>query len=562
MIPQFDIKHYALGFVLLAVLLGCTTEAERRQMRAGLDSINVLNRTDQPFTPDDVRPYVDFFDKEAKAFFTLLPSDSIHNDQLLAHYLLGRAYHEKGDAPMALESYQHAIDHADTTSASCDYRQLSRVYAQMAEIFYQQSLYREQLEHNKQSVKFAQLGHDTIAALMSYEQEYIAYKKLGNPDSAIYIIENVASLCNQYGKPTMAAITLGTIVRTLIEKGLYAKAYRYMTIYETRSGLFNDKGEIVEGREYYYRVKGLYFLKTGILDSAEYYFRKELNKGTDFNNQNAGAMGLAELYQQKNQPDSVAKYALYSYAMNDSSYARTTTETIERMQTMYNYSQHQEEARKEREIASKRLIYIWLTLAVILFLTIILCIIIILLERIKNKRKSVEAEYCQSLKTIEQANKELELLRKFKEQNKNLIIEKEKLIQEQDKIRKLILKKEKSIQEVALQQFKTTNIYQRFLRLSDSGKQPSKEEWTTFQDAIFEAYPNFSELMTAHCQELDDREYKTCVLIRADFKPTTVSSMLGVLPSVITQLRSNLYFKLFLKHGSSREFDALIKKIY
>ena len=70
-------------FVLLVVLMGCTTDAERTRMRSELDSINVLNRTDQPFTVQDVEPYVSFFDQHGTA-----------NDRLLAHYLLGRAYHD------------------------------------------------------------------------------------------------------------------------------------------------------------------------------------------------------------------------------------------------------------------------------------------------------------------------------------------------------------------------------------------------------------------------------------------------------------------------------------
>ena len=73
---------YMLGLLLL--LMGCTTAGERARMRAGLDSINVRNRTDQPFTVQDVEPYVQFFDNHGTP-----------NDQMLAHYLLGRAYHEQ-----------------------------------------------------------------------------------------------------------------------------------------------------------------------------------------------------------------------------------------------------------------------------------------------------------------------------------------------------------------------------------------------------------------------------------------------------------------------------------
>ena len=96
-------------------------------MRKGLDSINTLNRNDQPFTSAGVQPYVDYFDDHGTP-----------NDQMLAHYLLGRAYHEHGEAPMALQCYQEATERADTTATDCDYKQLSRVYGQMADIFYYQ----------------------------------------------------------------------------------------------------------------------------------------------------------------------------------------------------------------------------------------------------------------------------------------------------------------------------------------------------------------------------------------------------------------------------------------
>ena len=121
-------------FVWVAVLIGCTTEADRSRMRSSLDSINMLNRNGQPFTIDDVQPYVRFFDDHGTA-----------NDRLLAHYLLGLAYYDHGEVPMALKCYQDAVDCADTTDADCDYAQLARVYAQMSQVFYSQELYQEQL---------------------------------------------------------------------------------------------------------------------------------------------------------------------------------------------------------------------------------------------------------------------------------------------------------------------------------------------------------------------------------------------------------------------------------
>jgi tetratricopeptide (TPR) repeat protein len=94
-------------------------------MRQGLDSLNERNRNDEPFTAADVQPYIDYFDRHGEP-----------NDRLLAYYLLGRAYHEQGEAPMALEQYHKAIEFADTLSHDCDFGQLSRVYSQMGDLCY------------------------------------------------------------------------------------------------------------------------------------------------------------------------------------------------------------------------------------------------------------------------------------------------------------------------------------------------------------------------------------------------------------------------------------------
>ena len=545
------VKQLLSIFVLLVALCCCTTEADRNRMRSGLDSINVRNRNDQPFTVKDVEPYVQFFDDHGTP-----------NDRLLTHYLLGRAYHEAGEAPMALECYQKAAECADTIREDCDYAQLGRVYAQMAEVFYNQQLYREQLKFDGKAICSAFKGKDTLSALMCYEQEYIAYKKLGLTDSAIFVIEDVAKLYDNYGYSSDAAISLGTIVLTLIEKGENKRAYEYMNRYEKESGYFDKEGNIIKGHEYYYKVKGLFCLNNGKLDSAEYFFRKELYNGQDFNNQNAGAEGLAQLYRVLNVPDSVAKYIEYAYAMSDSMYAQMTTETVERINAMYDYSRHQKEARIEREKATERLVLIWITIAVILLLTAILIVILFILQHVRQKRKTVEQHYRQSLMTIEQARRDITQLQSYKEQNKNLIAEKERLIAEQETIRKVILKNEKTGQVIALKQFNDSDIFHTFCKYSDSGKQPAKSDWLKLQDALFSAYPNFSELMAAHCQTISDREYKVCLLIRAGFKPNAISNMIGTLPSVITQLRTDLYMKLFKTHGNSKEFDLLLRKIY
>jgi len=517
-------------------------------MRTELDSINQRNRNDQPFTAADVQPYVNFFDDHGTA-----------NDRLLAHYLLGRAYHEHGEAPMALQCYQDAIDCADTLSASCDYAQLARVYGQMAQIFYQQGLYRQMLTYEKHSEKYAWKGKDTLAALMSYEQESQAYRNLNMPDSLLYICEHVSQLYRRYGYTRYSAIALAGTFSTLVPHKEIDKVRKNMRIYESESEYFDSLGNIQKGREIYYKIKGLYYLHTNVLDSAEYYFRKELRDGKDFNNQNAASKGLAELYQRLHQPDSVAKYSLYAYVMSDSLYARKVTKDVERIQAMYNYTRHQEIAHQEQKKASQRIIIIWICVGII----IVICLLaFIIIRELTRKKKTVEQKYMQSQSVIEQAQSDIVKLQTNAEINKELISEKEQIIREQETILKVLLQRNTDSQSLADRQLKITKIYGKFEQLSVVGQKPTNAEWEQMKEQIFKCYPGFKDFISKHEHHLNEKEFKTCLLIRIGFKPKTVSYMLEVDPSYISNIRSEMIQKLFSLSGNSKSFDKMLKEIY
>ena len=541
-------RHLLTVTAILLAFACCTTEADRSRMRAELDSINQCNRNDQPFTAADVQPYVDFFDDHGTP-----------NDRLLAHYLLGRAYHDHGEAPMALQCYQDALDCADTLSTDCDYAQLARVYSQMAQIFYEQGLFREQLNHDKLSVKYAWIGKDTLAALMSYEQEFLSYNGLGLTDSAILIIEDVAQKYTLYGYNVYSAISLGLAIRPLVDEGKFQKAKDYMNIYESQSGRFDSRGNIEVGREIYYKTKGLYFLYTENLDSAEYYFRKELRDGKDFGNQNSAANGLALLYNIIHKPDSAAKYAIYAYTMLDSVYAQRTPKEVERIQALYDYTRHQKIAHQEQKKANQRTIIIWICVGII----IVICLLtFIIIRELTRKKKTAEQKYMQSQSVIEQAQRDIVKLKTNAEINKELISEKEQIIREQETIMKALLQRNTDSQSLADRQLKATAIYGKFEQLSVIGQKPTNAEWEQMKEQIFKCYPGFKDFISKHEHHLNEKEYKTCLLIRIGFKPKMVSHMLEVDPSYVSNIRSEMLQKLFNLSGNSKSFDKMLKEIY
>ena len=541
-------KHLLSVVIMLLALTCCTSEADRIRMRAGLDSINMRNRNDQPFTVSDVQPYVTFFDEHGTA-----------NDRLLAHYLLGRAYYDHGEAPMALQCYQDAANCADTLSADCDYAQLARVYGQMARIFYQQGLYREQLEYCKHSVKYAWQAKDTLAALFSYEQEFLAFSGLGLIDSSIMVIEDVAMKYLESGRHQNSAISLGFAILPLIDKGNFKKARDYINKYESLSGRFDSTGNIEAGREIFYNVKGLFFLYTKKYDSAEYFFRKELYDGKDFNNQNAASKGLAELYQRLHQPDSVAKYSLYAYAMSDSLYARRTTKEVERMQAMYDYTRHQEIASLESEKAANEKTKRNVSIAILIFVVIVAILIIYKLQREKKKKQLL---YIRTLESLEQTQSEVLLLREHAEEYDELIAMKERLLQEQnDKLQDLRMK---ALQDHAAidEHIKGSAIYQT-LQGRQQGQKLTSQELRDCRKLVLETLPAFNQLLLSKQYTINAKDFDVCMLFRLGFKSKEVSNMLDITQGRVSQIVSKLLQKVFKKDtGGVVELIEILHEIY
>ena len=535
-------KQLLTIFVLLCVLTSCTTESDRNHMRAGLDSINQRNRNDLPFTVADVEPYVQFFNHHGSP-----------NDRLLAHYLMGRAYHEQVEVPMALECYQDAIGCADTLSADCNYAQLARVYAQMAQIFYEQGLYRQQLVAGQQSVKQAWKGKDTLAALMNYEQESQAYRNLNMPDSLLYICEHVSQLYRKYGYIDYAASTLSYTLTELIHRKEFDKARKYMQIYETESEFFDSHGNIQKGREVYYCKKGLYFLHTNALDSAEYYFRKELHDGKDFNNQNAGAKGLAELYQKLHQLDSAAKYSFYAYDMNDSMYARRATKDIERIQSMYNYTRHQEIAYQESQNAIRANLRFLVSVVVML-------IVLLVASWLYIARRKVIESLEQTASELHKIKAENHLLRQDAVTNQQKISENEKRIKQLEKklgkYGKLVFFGSEKMDN----NLKLSPNYHQIEEFAYKGQKLSDSDWDNIHNLVSEYYPGFYDFLLSHLK-IDSIEYHICLLLRLHFKTGEIANMLGVTPPYISKTSTEILANLYEKKGSSKELSKELSKI-
>ena len=535
-------------FLLLLLLSACTSKSQYDAMRRGLDSLNERNRSDQPFTAADVQPYVDFFD-----------SHGTSNDQLLAYYLFGRSYHEQGEAPMALKYYQQAIECADTTSSDCDYAQLCRVYGQMSELYYWQSLYHNQLDSEIKAYKYALLANDSITALIIETSMIEVYKELHETSTAINLSEKVFSEFMDIDEEQQAAISQSAILSEYLNLKQYKKAKDIIDLYVSKSGLFDKEGNIEKGREIFFYLEGRYYLETNNLDSAEYFFRKELNDGNDFNNQNAGAKGLALLYQEKNMPDSAAKYALYAYEMNDSMYTQMVTDEIERMHAMYDYSNYQEIARKKTEEAREERLNRQIAIGSIVFIVLFFSFVTYFLIR---KEKKGLKKYLSILQELKQMRYETKSLKLHETEYRKLILEKEERIAELEKYASKYGKQLYFTTANAERCLHESVTYKRIAAIAARGQRLTDTDWKDISMIIAEYLPGFEDFMEVNRPQLKANEYPLCILLRMHFKAVEIAGMLNLSKSQVSQLCSDIMRKVFDKKGSSKELSANLSKIF
>ena len=167
------------------------------RMRYQLLLADALNKTDRPMPSDIVmQEVVDYYDRHGNA-----------NERMRAHYLLGRVYHDMGEAPQALECYQQAAELADTTSADCDLYNLYAVYGQMANLYHKQYLPEYESQAFRQCEQIAWKDRDTLSALRAIELQISPSYLQGDTDKVLQLTHKVSNLYLQYGYKEHAAAT-------------------------------------------------------------------------------------------------------------------------------------------------------------------------------------------------------------------------------------------------------------------------------------------------------------------------------------------------------------------
>ena len=390
----------------LLLLIACNSERHER-MQQQLAALQAMNQADSILTNDSLaQALADWFDRHGTP-----------NEQMEAHYLLGRTHADRGEAPHAVDCYLEATACADTTAADCDFYILASIYAQMATLYHQQLLLSYEIEAHRKASHYNYLANDTLNAL--YEQKMTAgvYILQNKRDSAEVVIKNVMQGYQDIGH-FKEEIRSSTMLMYLYvdQPEKLSEAKLLMDRYEESSGYFDNQHELPSSMRQYYYYKGKYFEGINQLDSAEHYFRKIYFRNMPHTGYDSMYRGLLSIFQKKHNADSIAKYAQLYCEVNDSSIAIKDQELTAQMTASYNYSNYQKKSAENARRANQLQSYVIALLFVIIISLLLFGLLLHrhtlvkqekqrTIERTKAEIESLTQEYEGKLKQLQQLEK-------------------------------------------------------------------------------------------------------------------------------------------------------------
>ena len=532
------------AMTLIDSLEGESTMNKSRHMKLLLLKAKVRNKLAMPISTDSLKDIADYFDKHGDS-----------NERILAYYILGCAYFDGKDAPMALQYFHEAAAKADTTDSSCDFLTLHRIHVWSAEILKNQRAISDAFHENSLAFKYAMKAKDTLNAIITYEQKANIYSKQYLIDSVISIREKLYGLYSKYGYKREAAYSLGPLIDIYAKNGNISKAKHALDVYEKMSGRFDKYGNIKKGLEVHYAIKGYYYLSINDYDSARLCFDKCLKTTSNYPNDFGYSYeGLTELYKKLHRPDSVAKYSELTRQMTDSFYARMSTEHLQQMQAMYNYNRYRQNA-EEAEKDALRTKYISIIIIMAIMAAAIGGALAVRTYIMRKRRARVDEikEYKRKINELETSRAELESI------NSGLNAEVNRMIEE--KTKKIdILKTEyeknfNNVKDKDLFECEPIVIQIRW-KARKTTKPMDKDEISRLKE-LFKDYRPLSNWENT----LNNNEYLICLLVRLDFVPAEICILTDLSSSNISNIRKRLLEKMTGREGSPKDFDKYIKSL-
>ena len=473
-----------------------------------------------------------------------------------AYYYAGRVYRDLNDAPQALTYFQKGL-------AASDKEQVSSVlYAQMGEIYFYQSLYPEALQMYTEAYKQDAVNKDTLGMLLDLRDMAFTHRTLQQADSAFYYLNQAKHLAEQYGDDEMRGLMASQLAGLYNQQGDYEEASRQIeqalryigeadkySAYDVYANILLNKGELKDARNYYEKM----------LEAEEAPVRLDAYNG------------LATIAAMNHQADDYLRYFELYKACSDSIRRTNATESVSRMNAMYDYQlREKENIRLQKQNEQHRQLLQWIGFIA----SILLLLLIIYIQHNRRKRLRMkhnleklqllqEDQYKQSEAFIE-ANKEkiAQLQTQLDEANQ----ENEGLAEQMER-QKEQLKNANLVAEIKQEERKQAETLIRESALMRHLEQRiQNEEHLSAKDIkeIEKLLDGVCPEFRPHLRGLGDMnplEYQVSLLLKLGIPPAGISTLVLRDKSTVSAIRRRLLKKITGRDDIPSEWDSIVQSL-
>lgn len=470
------------------------------------------------------------------------------------YYYAGRVYSDLGDAPQALNYFIRASE----TSDGKDYDLLSRIYSQIGTLYLYQAVYDKALPVFRKCYQYNLLEGDSAGMVYAIRNIGRTYRTLDQVDSALHYYKEADSLAIKLGSNLLRMRVNGEFSAYYTQLGMYKEAYKCL---QWAFLQFNS-----DDRAPAYSTVAHYYLNINQLDSALIYFTKLL-KMDDYLYLQSAYKGLGEIATKRgNYAEACSYWALYEM-YRDSVQSITQTETVRKINALYNYQLREEENnRLQMQNRQQKNYIVWITASMV--------VVVALFFAYRQNRKRKEEgriNQLQKLKALEE--QKYRQSQEFIEENKKRIAELEKELQEvrttsdisrQELLHAQKLSLEKDNEQVEAQQkmeqeavkaFQTSAIYIKFHETDDK---ILEEDWSELISAIDNTYRNFTQRLK-DLYPMNEVELQVCLLLKIDMPFKRIALLVLRSKQAVTSIRKRLYKKVFGREGAPDDWDRFIR---
>lgn len=474
------------------------------------------------------------------------------------YYYAGRVYRDLGDAPQALEYLQKAIE---STKDCTDYRLISRIYSQTGTLYLYQDTYDQALEVFRKAYQYCLSDKDSIGMVYSLRDIGRTFTTLNCADSALYYYKGALKYAEQIHNNHLVGVVQAELSGLYIQLEMYPEAFTAIQC----------SNKYIKGHNIapFYAILADYYYYTNQLDSATFYYTQTASFD-DLYQKQGSYKGLGNIARKKGQYKEAMeyfdKYLIYTDSIKDI----TNTETIRKMQSLYNYQlKEKENSKLQRQAANYKL---WNILLIFSLLSLVF--LFIAYHQFRKKKEQQQLVKQERIKQIQkeryaQSNTYLE---KNKEQIKEVELSLHKAEIEKDQLRQDLLKAQKSLIEKTNEQITATqrvqkqselalkhsDIYKKFhFAVQGSDEKIGNDDWKELMCAVDEAYNQFT-MRLLELYPMKTIEIQVCVLIKIGLSPAQIAFITIRSRQAISSIRKRLYSKVMGKDGTPEQWDNFI----